>query len=119
GETTGGGSGGADDLGRAEAGAAQLEPAILNLAVNARHAMADGGKLTIVTENALLDETHSQRDADVDAGPCVKIAVTDTGIGMSKEVMERVFEPFFTTKKAGQGTGLGLNQVTALAKQPR
>src|SRR5262249_30335779 len=93
--------------------------AILNLAVNARHAMADGGKLTIVTENAMLDETDSQRDTDVAAGPCVKIAVSDTGTGMSKEVLERVVQPFFTTKKTRQGHGIGLGQVDGFDKQPR
>jgi signal transduction histidine kinase/ActR/RegA family two-component response regulator len=108
---------GANRLWQAEADSVQLEAAILNLAVNARDAMAAGGKLTITTENCLLDEKYCQPDGELVAGPYVRIAVRDTGTGMSKDILERVFEPFFTTKKAGQGTGLGLSQVHGFVKQ--
>ena len=108
---------GADDLWQAEADPFQLEAAILNLAVNARDAMAAGGKLTITTENTFLDERYCRQHDELVAGPYVRIAISDTGTGMSKDILERVFEPFFTTKKAGQGTGLGLGQVYAFVKQ--
>jgi signal transduction histidine kinase/CheY-like chemotaxis protein len=108
---------GANRLWQAEADPFQLEAAILNLVVNARDAMSAGGKVTITTENVILDERYCRQHDELVAGPYVEIAVTDTGTGMSKEVLERVFEPFFTTKKAGKGTGLGLGQVYAFVKQ--
>ena len=108
---------GANRLWQAEADAVQLEAAILNLAVNARDAMTAGGKLTITTENCMLDEKSCQQHDELVAGPYVGIAVSDTGTGMSKDILERVFEPFFTTKKVGQGTGLGLSQVYGFVKQ--
>lgn len=108
---------GADGLWQAQADPTQLEAAILNLAVNARDAMPGGGKLTVTTENAFLDEKYCQQYDELVAGPYVGIAVSDTGTGMSQDIMERVFEPFFTTKKAGQGTGLGLSQVYGFVKE--
>lgn len=110
---------GADGLSPAEADPVQLEAAILNLAVNARDAMPAGGKLTITAENSFLDEDYCRQHDELVAGPYVRIAVNDTGTGMSRDVVERVFEPFFTTKQAGQGTGLGLSQVYGFVKQSR
>jgi len=108
---------GADGLLQVEVDPIQLEAAILNLAVNARDAMSEGGKLTITTSNSFLDEDYCRDLEELVPGQYVLIAVSDTGTGMPKDILERVFEPFFTTKAAGQGTGLGLSQVYGFVKQ--
>jgi PAS domain S-box-containing protein len=95
----------------------QLESAMLNLAINARDAMVEGGKLTIETGNTYLDDDYSQAHTDLKPGQYIMIAVSDTGTGMSKETMARAFDPFFTTKSEGKGTGLGLSQVYGFLKQ--
>jgi signal transduction histidine kinase len=107
----------AGGLWRTHADAGQLENAIVNLAVNSRDALPEGGRLTIETANAHLDERYAAENADVPAGQYVLVAVTDTGEGMTPEVAAKVFDPFFTTKPVGKGTGLGLSQVFGFVKQ--
>jgi signal transduction histidine kinase/ActR/RegA family two-component response regulator len=95
----------------------QFQSAVLNLAINSRHAMPDGGKLTIEVANAALDDSYAARHAEVEAGQYVVFAITDTGMGMDATTLSRAMDPFFTTKPAGSGTGLGLPQVYGFVKQ--
>jgi len=96
---------------------AQLESAFANLAINARDAMPNGGRLVIETANKQLDEDYAAQNADVAPGSYVMLAVSDSGAGIAPAILEKVFDPFFTTKEMGQGTGLGLSMVYGFAKQ--
>jgi nitrogen-specific signal transduction histidine kinase/ActR/RegA family two-component response regulator len=106
-----------DDLWPVVVDRAQLEAALINLAVNARDAMPEGGALTIQTRNTFIDEDYSASHAEVAAGQYVVIEVSDVGVGMPPDVMTRIFEPFFTTKAETKGTGLGLSMVFGFIKQ--
>jgi PAS domain S-box-containing protein len=107
----------ADQVWPAVSDANQLESAVLNLAINARDAMPEGGRLTIETQNAILDATYARQQPGVVAGDYVEISVSDTGHGMAPEVVAKAFDPFFTTKPIGQGTGLGLSMIYGFMRQ--
>jgi signal transduction histidine kinase len=108
---------GAAGLWSVEADPAQLESALVNLSINARDAMPNGGKLTIEALNTVLDHDYCRKNPEVTPGQYVLICVTDTGVGMPEDILAHAFEPFFTTKDIGQGTGLGLSQVYGFVKQ--
>lgn len=107
----------ASEIGNIKVDPGQFAQVLMNLLVNARDAMPDGGKIKIRTEQVFLDEGNCHTDLSKNCGNYVRMEVQDTGIGMSKEILKRIFEPFFTTKEIGKGTGLGLSTVYGIIKQ--
>jgi PAS domain S-box-containing protein len=105
------------DLGSVVADSSQMNQVLMNLAINARDAMPDGGRIIMETMNADLDECYAAQHAGMEAGPYVLLSITDTGAGMTQEVVQHIFDPFFTTKAIGAGTGLGLSTVYGIVKQ--
>jgi CheY-like chemotaxis protein len=106
-----------NNLGRTRADAGQIEQVIMNLVVNSKDAMPNGGKITIQTANVSLDDDWRREYSYIQPGPYVMLSVSDNGQGMDKETQSRIFEPFFTTKEKGKGTGLGLSTVYGIVKQ--
>src|SRR5690606_23193874 len=106
-----------DSLWLVEVDPSQVESALLNLAINARDAMPEGGRLTIATTNKRLDAGYADDGTDIAPGEYVALSVADTGTGIPPEILPQVFEPFFTTKKMGKGSGLGLSMIYGFIKQ--
>jgi signal transduction histidine kinase len=106
-----------DDVWSALVDPSQVSSALLNLGINARDAMPNGGKLTLETSNIVLDQSYAEANGNIQSGNYILIAVSDTGKGIPEAIRDKVFEPFFTTKDVGKGTGLGLSMVYGFVKQ--